>query len=134
MSIIVKEPSGNYCLMTKGAPDVVLARTIKVRLEGHDRDKTQEHTTMVESAVDFFGTKALRTLAVAKRHLEESQLGDEPEHLETAFVIMGIHGIMDPPRPEVLESIRQCNSAGIRTVLPTFILSGIKGIFGLKFL
>ena len=119
MSIIVKDPSGGYLLMAKGAPDVVLDKTVSIRIDSTDKGKTAETAAIVENAIENFGKSAYRTLAIAVRQLAEGQLSLEPEDLEKDFLLIGIHGIIDPPRPEVLDSISQCSKAGIRTVMIT---------------
>jgi Ca2+-transporting ATPase len=79
-------------------------------------DVTRQH---VETAITDFGQRALRTLAVAYRGLDTNNFDLEPEDFEKDFVLLGVHGIMDPPRPEVVNAVSQCWSAGIRTVMIT---------------
>ena len=97
MSMIVKLPSGDYVLVAKGAPDVILARTHTLRSHGDEvpiSDETRQH---VESTISDFGTRALRTLAIAYRRLDPAHLDLGPERHEAEFVLLGVHGIMDPP-------------------------------------
>jgi len=119
MSVIVKLPDGEHLLVAKGAPDVMLARTLTLRSHGDDLPITDETRAHVEAAIADFGARALRTLAIAYRRLDPEHLDLEPEQHEQDFVLLGIHGIMDPPRPEVVDAVAQCWSAGIRTVMIT---------------
>ena len=119
MSVIVKLPDGEHLLVAKGAPDVMLARTLALRSHGEELPITDETRRHVEAAIADFGARSLRTLAIAYRHLDPEQLDLEPEKHEQDFVLLGVHGIMDPPRPEVVDAIAQCWSAGIRTVMIT---------------
>ncbi len=119
MSVIVKLPSGEHYLVAKGAPDVILSRTQTLRSHGEELAITEQTRQHVESAIDDFGQRALRTLAIAYRPLDADKLKLEPEQYENDFVLLGVHGIMDPPRPEVVDAVAQCWSAGIRTVMIT---------------
>jgi Ca2+-transporting ATPase len=67
MSVIVKLPGGERVLVAKGAPDVILSRTFTLRSHGEElpiSDATRQH---VETAINDFGQRALRTLAIAYR-------------------------------------------------------------------
>jgi len=119
MSVIVKLPDGEHILVAKGAPDVMLARTLSLRSHGDELPITDETRAHVEAAIADFGARALRTLAIAYRRVDPEHLDLGPEHHEEDFVLLGVHGIMDPPRPEVVDAVAQCWSAGVRTVMIT---------------
>jgi Ca2+-transporting ATPase len=119
MSVIVRNPAGEHLLIAKGAPDVILSRTATLRIHGEEQPITDETRAHVEAAIASFGEQALRTLAIAYRRLSPDQLELGPERNEGEFVLLGVHGIMDPPRPEVIDAISECTSAGIRTVMIT---------------
>ncbi|WP_372743570.1 cation-translocating P-type ATPase [Nisaea acidiphila] len=54
--------------------------------------------------------------------MEKEPAGDDLEHLEDIekdVILVGIHGIMDPPRPEVPDAIAEAQSAGVRVVMIT---------------
>ena len=119
MSVIVKLPDGQHLLVAKGAPDVMLARTLTLRSHGDELPITDETRAHVEDAIAGFGSRALRTLAIAYRHVDPEHLDLEPEQHEQDFVLLAVHGIMDPPRPEVVDAVAQCWSAGVRTVMIT---------------
>ncbi|MDH3901152.1 MAG: cation-translocating P-type ATPase, partial [Gammaproteobacteria bacterium] len=119
MSVIVKLPDGEHVLVAKGAPDVMLARTLTLRSHGDELPITDETRAHVEAAIEDFGARALRTLAIAYRRVDPEHLDLGPEQHEEDFVLLGVHGIMDPPRPEVVDAVAQCWSAGVRTVMIT---------------
>ena len=119
MSVIVKTPNGDFILVAKGAPDVILARTVTLRSHGEELAIADETRAHVEAAIDSFGERALRTLAIAYRRIDPEHLELGPERHEADFVLLGVHGIMDPPRPEVMDAVAECWSAGIRTVMIT---------------
>ena len=119
MSVIVKLPAGEYVLVVKGAPDVILARTLTLRSHGEELPITDETRIHVEDAISDFGKRALRTLAIAYRPVDSADVDLKPEQHEEDFVLLAVHGIMDPPRPEVVDAVAQCWSAGVRTVMIT---------------
>ncbi|WP_087021084.1 cation-translocating P-type ATPase [Thaumasiovibrio subtropicus] len=133
-SVIVKSPEGKHFLALKGAPDVVLRHSAGFMVDGApvyhsstaiegnlalEANPTSEYVANFEAAIENFGKDALRTLAVGMRELSEADLKKDPEELEKDVVILGVYGIMDPPRPEVRDAVEQCYNAGVRTVMIT---------------
>ena len=68
------------------------------------------YTAMAESG--------LRTLALARRVVPEQSTIDE-HSIERELVLLGLVGIIDPPRPEVPDAMRIAREAGIRVVMIT---------------
>ena len=118
MSVIVKEPSGDYKLIVKGAPDVVLAHSTVIE-HGEKHLDIVSNPHLVEDVIEDFGSQALRTLAIAYRYLTPEEIDLPHEELETRLVLSGIHGIIDPPRPEATIAVQECHSAGVRVVMIT---------------
>lgn len=117
MSIFVRMPDGRTGLGVKGAPDVILSRATHIRMNDEVLELTDALRAEVEEVIERFGAQALRTLAVAYREVAIEDLDhDDPEQ---QIILMGIHGIMDPPRPEVPAAVAEATSAGIRTVMIT---------------
>jgi P-type Ca2+ transporter type 2C len=106
-------------LVTKGAPDVLLAHCTRARV-GMDvvaLDDTLRARAVAD--VDALSNAALRTLAVAYRPLgaEEDVQGNDAMERELIFV--GTVGIIDPPRPEAALAIAEARRAGIRVIMIT---------------
>ena len=118
-SVIVRGPKGRHYLVAKGAPDVLLRRSEKIHWNGDDIPLDETHQAKVHEAVDVFGARALRTLAIAFVPLEPSELDHPQEQHENDLVLLAIHGIIDPPRPEAITAVEQCWAAGIKTVMIT---------------
>jgi P-type Ca2+ transporter type 2C len=130
------QASGNISVVTKGAPDVLLARCTHERLAGEVRPLTDERRTAVLETVDRLADRALRTLAVAYRPLPEGttppnrpagdgvsgDAGDGAnggEDLERELVYLGLVGIIDPPRLEARASVAEASAAGVRVIMIT---------------
>ena len=105
-------------LVTKGAPDVLLERCTRERVAGRVVVLTDERRQEVSEQIDGLADDALRTLAVAYRQLDELQ-DPVDESLEHDLVLLGVVGIIDPPRPEVADAIADAHRAGIRVMMIT---------------
>ncbi|GAB5374297.1 MAG: calcium-translocating P-type ATPase, SERCA-type [Acuticoccus sp.] len=117
MSMLVCTPAREHILVAKGAPDVILSRATHVRVGGAAVDLTAARRAEIEAVIEGFGSEALRTLAVAYRPLRvEDEQEADPEH---DVVLIGILGIMDPPRRQVRDAVADAASAGVRTVMIT---------------
>ncbi|KAJ2781207.1 hypothetical protein H4R18_003026 [Coemansia javaensis] len=135
MSALVRaaegDESGAVRLMVKGAPENVLARCVAARAGDAVVPMTDALRAEVAAAAVRMGSaQALRTVALAVRDDEgdgsalEAAVGaarssDDFEAVESGLVFVGLVGMLDPPRPEVRESIAHCHEAGIRVVVIT---------------
>jgi Ca2+-transporting ATPase len=102
----------------KGAPEVLLPRCSHVLREGREHAMGAEEQQAAAAAYERFAREGLRTLAVVRRPLDAGQALDA-ETVEREFVLLGILGILDPPRPEVLGAVALARSAGIRVLMIT---------------
>ncbi len=123
------EREGRIDVVTKGAPDALLARCTHERVAGEVRELTDARREVAAAAVDRLADQALRTLAVAYRPLPEreppvgerddGEAGSAYSHLEHELIYLGVVGIIDPPRPEARVAIGEADAAGVRTVMIT---------------
>jgi magnesium-transporting ATPase (P-type) len=121
------EREGRIDVVTKGAPDVLLARCTHERVAGEVRRLTDTRRADIAADVERLADLALRTLAVAYRPLPDVEpppgLADEAhqswEALERELVYLGMVGIIDPPRPEARVAIGEAQSAGVRILMIT---------------
>ncbi|MFA6700043.1 MAG: HAD-IC family P-type ATPase [Thiomicrospira sp.] len=118
MSVIVRDANQQAWLYVKGAPDVVMRQSEAMIYHGQTVDFLS-HREQAEACIAEFGRQALRTLAIALRPLSDDQLVDPSSALETNLTLIGIHGIIDPPRPEAIEAVAECHRAGIKVVMIT---------------
>jgi potassium/sodium efflux P-type ATPase len=121
MSTIEADDSdgGSLSVVTKGAPDVLLARCGRERAAGQVRQLTADRRRQILTAVDRLAGEGLRTLAVAYRPLPPGEGADGGEELEHDLVFTGMVGIVDPPRPEARAAVAEAHRAGIRVVMIT---------------
>ncbi|MEM9587435.1 MAG: HAD-IC family P-type ATPase [Planctomycetota bacterium] len=102
----------------KGAPEMILERCINIRDGSTTRPMTPEDFLAVESAYLSMAEQGLRTLAIARRHLDADVLLSADE-VESDLELLGVVGMMDPPRESVPEAISMARSAGIRVLMIT---------------
>jgi len=108
MSVVIKSGT-EFKILTKGAPDVLLNKSAS----GTDQD-------LFEEKITEFAQDALRTLAVGERVITEEQALNAPmEELEQNITLLGLAGIIDPPREEVRQSVEKLHNADINVVMIT---------------
>jgi len=116
MSVVWQEKEERI-LYTKGAADVILQLSDRIRWNGKDVPLQRMYRRAVTKAMENMAARALRVLALACRPLpERSPVGEEDEK---NLVFLGLVGMIDPPRPEVKQAVETCRQAGIRTVMIT---------------
>ena len=104
--------------LTKGAPDIILARCVAERTAGGELRPLDEARRAEIEAVNLdYASQALRVLAFAYR-VHDGQEGWEDE-IEEEMVFVGLMGLIDPARPEAQAAIADCQAAGIRPVMIT---------------
>ena len=110
---------GRIAVMTKGAPDVLLARCTRERVGTGDEPLAEARRVEILRSVERLAGDALRTLAVAYRPLDVSEPPEADDALEQDLVFAGVVGMIDPPRDEVASAIAEAQDAGIRIVMIT---------------
>jgi Ca2+-transporting ATPase len=104
---------------TKGAPDEVLRLCTSYMENGETYPMTDTKRQEILKENKRMADQALRVLAAAYRTYETLPAEFTPEVLEKELVFIGLTGMIDPVRPEVIEAIKECRSAGIRPVMIT---------------
>ncbi len=117
MAVIERGPNG-LIAHVKGAPEVILARCTNILDSNQARQITEADQQAAGNAYQTLAEQGLRTLALARRSLPEDIPLDE-EQVERDLTLLGLVGIIDPPRPEVPDAIRVAHRAGIRVVMIT---------------
>ncbi len=117
MSTVHKTPNG-FVQYTKGAPDVVLSLCTSAYLNGKMVPMTDEIRQAVIDSNKEMADKALRVLCAAMRTYKV-QPSNEASELEQDLCYVGLVGMIDPVRPEVIDAIKECKNAGIRPIMIT---------------
>ncbi|MDW2877008.1 MULTISPECIES: calcium-translocating P-type ATPase, SERCA-type [Bacillaceae] len=119
MSIIVKDRNGRQFIVTKGAPDVLAGISDSILWNDKRQMMTGEMKKEVQEAIDGLASQALRTIAIGFRELPANQVVLDEKEAEKNLTLIGLQGMIDPPRPEVRTAVKECREAGIKTVMIT---------------
>ncbi|HEY8391907.1 MAG TPA: cation-translocating P-type ATPase [Capillibacterium sp.] len=117
MGVLVEE-EGRRFLYLKGAPDVLLERSSRIRWAGRVIPLQSREKEKISQAMEAMARRSLRVLALAYRPLPPTAVMLR-EADEEDLIFLGLVGIKDPVRPGVKEAIGRCRRAGIRTVMIT---------------
>ncbi len=117
MSVVVRR-EGSRMLLTKGAPEVVLAACASELRSGRVVPLDDERRREIAEANSALAGEALRVLAFAYRELPGGRPPDG-DGVERELVFVGLAGMLDPPRDEVREAVKLCRRSGIRPVMIT---------------
>jgi Ca2+-transporting ATPase len=115
----INAPVPPYVAFTKGAVDGMLAITSHVWVNGRAERLTESWRSRVITAHDRMAAKGMRVLGVGLRPWDRLPEGPAELSLEWDLILVGLFGMIDPPRPEVRDAVLQCCSAGIRPVMIT---------------
>ncbi|MEA1962532.1 MAG: cation-translocating P-type ATPase [Bacillota bacterium] len=119
MSVVI-ERNGEQYLFVKGALEVIIGTCSYVlKNERNDLMRTQERNYFMKLQEEW-AAEALRILGFAFRKLEKGKwehLTDKD--LEKDLILTGMCGMIDPPRPGVKQSVKNCIDAGIFPIMIT---------------
>jgi len=100
----------------KGAPD----RLIKLcEYQLGDQDTEKIDPDYWENKIEEGAKEGYRMLAVAYSEVDSAKENLDHEDLKEGLIFVGLAGIIDPPRPEVIEAIKECKTAGIKVKMIT---------------
>jgi magnesium-transporting ATPase (P-type) len=104
---------GKKIILVKGALEKVLE--LCTTCAATDGIRTRE----ILATANRFAREGMRVLAMAYKEAPPDLRGIRHEDVEGDLTLAGIQGMIDPPRPEVIEAIQGCKRAGIRVVMIT---------------
>lgn len=104
-------------MLTKGALDVLLDRTVSIRTSSGVRQLTDEDKDEIQAQNLRFSEKGLRVLAFAYKETDEEDTLDLSD--EDGYIFLGLISMMDPPRPESRVAVADAKRAGIKPVMIT---------------
>ena len=108
--------SFEFISFTKGAVEVLLEKSINILTSEGLKDIDPEE---IQKVTKRMAADGLRVLCVGIRMWDNLPEDIFPESVETGLTILGLVGMMDPPREEAKEAVSMCKSAGIIPVMIT---------------
>ena len=121
-------------VFVKGAPEVLFAKSDFAWEDGKPATLNDERRTELSTRNEALASQALRTLAIATRTIPATALGIDaraaaagklppgfelPDSIEDDLVLLGLVGMIDPPRAEAKAAVAVAKRAHIRTVMIT---------------
>lgn len=104
-------------LLTKGALDVLLDRTTRIRTSEGVRKMTEADRDTILNRNLIFSENGLRVLAFAYREAEENETLSLDS--EDNYIFLGLISMIDPPREESAAAVADAKRAGIRPIMIT---------------
>jgi Ca2+-transporting ATPase len=115
----LNKKGGEIYLYTKGAPEIVLSMCKYIEEDGVIRELTEADKENFMNSLKEMTGEALRVLGLAYRKVAQDEDLEDKETLESNLILVGLVGMMDPPRKEAAEAVATCKKAGIKVVMIT---------------
>ena len=130
MATLDEFPDGARMIHVKGAPDRILDRCAAERA-GDGSPRPLDRTAW-DARVEELSAEGLRVLAAAERPAGPEITDLALDDLDEDLVLVGLVGILDPPRPEAIEAVAEAKQAGIRVKMITGDHAGTATAIGLQ--
>src|SRR5215469_686180 len=118
MATLHKSAEGNAFLLVKGAPEVILEHCDRQQTaDGQSSPLDREHFSKQS---DRLAAQGERVLAFAWLQNPDVKVGGlTAADLPRTLVLLGLIGLLDPPRKEAIEAVKECHRGGIRVTMIT---------------
>lgn len=107
-----------YTVYTKGATEELLPFCTHIKYQNEIIPLTDEVRSHILNTVETMSKQSLRVLGFAKKSIQEVPKSDDV-NLEEDLIFLGVTGMIDPPRKEVIGAIQTCHKAGIKVIMIT---------------
>lgn len=111
-------PNTRYIAISKGAPDSLVEWATQELTPDATLPMTEERRREWQNRINDMADDGLRILGFACRPLQEIPKEISWE-IERELTLIGLVGILDPPRPEAIAAVQKAKEAGIRTIMIT---------------
>ena len=111
--------SQTQVIFMKGAPEIVLQKCSFIAESGKIEKITKENVDIIINANEKMANQALRVLALASKKIEGGEIQSDENMLENDLIFLGLVGMIDPPRTEVIRAVEICKQVKIKTVMIT---------------
>ena len=117
MATLHHDHEQHACIYLKGAPERVLAMcTLQCSGDGHTEPLDARYW---HEQAERIAAQGQRVLALAMKPTRPAHTVLELADVEDGLQLLGLVGLMDPPRPEAIEAVTECRAAGIRVIMIT---------------
>ncbi len=119
MSVIVEKRDKTQELWIKGAPEIILNLSTKIYINGEIKKLNHKLIKEIYNANEIMANQALRVIGIAYKDISGRINYNKVEKYENNLVFIGLAALIDPPRPEVYDAVKECKRAGIRPIMIT---------------
>lgn len=117
MAVLCRSSTGKRATFVKGAPEAVFAMC------HHQKNSNDDEVSVDEAywleAIEALAAGGHRVIALAANFESSNQEDLQEHHLHGKLTLLGLVGLMDPPRQEVIAALAECQSAGISVKMIT---------------
>ena len=117
MATLHKEAGGKEMLLVKGAPEVILDACDRQQIADGNVLLNRDHFMKASDQLAAQGERVLALAWLENPGLKAGTLG--PADLPKNLVLLGLIGLLDPPRKEAIEAVTECHGGGIRVTMIT---------------
>ncbi|HEX2020886.1 MAG TPA: cation-transporting P-type ATPase, partial [Aurantimonas sp.] len=128
MATLDRGEGGEAVVSVKGAPERILAMCAAQR--GATGNEEPLDGAAWNAAAEAIASRGQRVLAIASRAMPDGQAALAPADLDGRLVLIGLVGLIDPPRPEAIAAVAECREAGIRVKMITDDHAGTAAAIG----
>jgi magnesium-transporting ATPase (P-type) len=117
MATLHKTPEGKQVLFVKGAPEVIMESCDRQQSAGGQPPLNREYFMKISDKLAGQGERVLALAWLENPQVNAGSLG--PADLPKNLVLLGLIGLLDPPRKEAIEAVKECHGGGIRVTMIT---------------
>jgi magnesium-transporting ATPase (P-type) len=118
MATLHRDAAGKQFLLVKGAPEVILEHCDRqASVGGPAAPIDRDHFANASDELAAQGERVLALAWLEDPGVEAGNLG--PADLPKNLVLLGLIGLLDPPRSEAIEAVSECHAGGIRVTMIT---------------
>ena len=128
MATLHETQSGLSDVFVKGAPEQLLAMCAEQRIASGDTEPLNE--AFWTTTAERLAGQGQRVLAIATRQIEPECRTLKGADVKGGLILIGLVGLIDPPRPEAIDAVAECRRAGIRVKMITGDHAGTAAAIG----
>ena len=117
MATLHKDAGGKEMLLVKGAPEVILDACDRQQIADGNALLNRDHFMKASDQLAAQGERVLALAWLENPGLKAGTFG--PADLPKNLVLLGLIGLLDPPRKEAIEAVTECHGGGIRVTMIT---------------
>ncbi len=116
MATLHHSHQGEAIAYLKGAPENVLDMCDWQECGGH---KQSLNKAFWQKELQDLAANGQRVLAIAMKPVQQSQVELNFDDVESGLIMLGLFGLIDPPREEAIRAVKRCHDAGVRVKMIT---------------